>query len=185
MRQDDSGCADDELAAAVLGDRDAFDQLVAEHRDRIYRFCGKFLYNEADREDAVQQVFIRAWKYLPRFRGECTFATWLCRIAVNVCSDIGRHLQTEAALVVQTLEDTVDSVSRGPSIEDQEIGRQMIEAVRRELGELDATMFGLHYGAGMSKEDIASRLGLSSSGVRTRFKRKILPVIERVRRDFL
>ncbi len=73
------------------GDLDAFDELVALHQNRVYNLCFWQLGQADDACDAAQDVFIRAWKALESFRGDCAFSTWLHRIALNVTYDAARR----------------------------------------------------------------------------------------------
>jgi RNA polymerase sigma-70 factor, ECF subfamily len=77
--------ASDELLAVetAAGRRDAFDLLVERHRRRIYRLCYRFTSNHAEAADLTQEVFVRAFRAIGRFRGDSSFATWVHRIAVN------------------------------------------------------------------------------------------------------
>jgi RNA polymerase sigma-70 factor (ECF subfamily) len=71
--------------ACLAGHRDAFDPLVERHRRQVYRVCFRFVGNHADASDLAQDVFIRAYRGLRGFKGKASIATWLYRIAVNVC----------------------------------------------------------------------------------------------------
>jgi RNA polymerase sigma-70 factor (ECF subfamily) len=84
----------DELAlleAARAGDLSALDRLVALHQEPVFALCRTLLGHVEDAEDAAQEVFLRAVRALPRFRGEAAFRTWLFRIAVNLCRSWKRH----------------------------------------------------------------------------------------------
>jgi RNA polymerase sigma-70 factor (ECF subfamily) len=82
-RLDDSALARE----AARGSRDAFDRLVERHRRQVYRVCYRFAGNHEDASDLAQDAFLRAWRGLRSFRGQSAIATWLYRIAVNVCLD--------------------------------------------------------------------------------------------------
>ncbi len=76
---------DDALVEASLaGATDAFDVLVTRHRRAVYHVCYRFVNNHEDAADLTQDTFVRAWKALPKFRGQARFSTWVHRIAVNV-----------------------------------------------------------------------------------------------------
>lgn len=76
-------------AAAVIeaaaGSADAFDVLVRRHQRAVYRVCHRFVRDHAEASDAMQEVFLRAWRALPRFKGDAAFGTWIHRVAVNTC----------------------------------------------------------------------------------------------------
>lgn len=79
-----TACFDQSLVSrAQAGELAAFDQLVRRYRDRVLKTTLRFIRNRADAEDSVQEAFIKAYRGLARFRGECAFYTWLHRIAVN------------------------------------------------------------------------------------------------------
>ena len=75
----------DLVAACLDGTPGAFDRIVEQHQRTIYRLCYRFVGNHEDASDLSQDVFLRAYRGLRTFRGRSTLATWLYRIAVNVC----------------------------------------------------------------------------------------------------
>ncbi len=77
--QDESSC----LTAARQGELWAMEQLYHCHQPQIYALCYRLLERAEDAEDAVQATFVRAFRALPRFRGESSARTWLYRIATN------------------------------------------------------------------------------------------------------
>jgi len=75
-----------ELVAACLEGRPgAFDLIVERHRRPVYQICYRFMGNHEDASDLSQEVFLRAFRGLARFKGGSTLGTWLHRIAVNTC----------------------------------------------------------------------------------------------------
>ena len=83
--------ADNDLVRKCLqGDRQSFRQLYRRHQQRVrstlYQLCGPSCL-----DDLVQEVFMRAWKGLPKLRQTCQFSTWLYRISWNVASDQRRE----------------------------------------------------------------------------------------------
>jgi RNA polymerase sigma-70 factor, ECF subfamily len=80
------GLDDAELVRACLeGHREAFDGIVERHRRQVYQLCYRYVGNHEDAADLAQDAFIRAFKGLRGFKGQSSIATWLYRIAVNVC----------------------------------------------------------------------------------------------------
>jgi RNA polymerase sigma-70 factor (ECF subfamily) len=79
-------CDDAALVRACLdGQADAFDVIVERHRRSVYQLCYRFVGRHEDATDLSQDVFLRAYRGLRRFRGDSSLATWLYRIGVNVC----------------------------------------------------------------------------------------------------
>jgi RNA polymerase sigma-70 factor (ECF subfamily) len=68
---------------AVEGDQHAYELLVIKYQRRIERLIARMVRDVDAVEDIAQETFIRAWRALPKFRGEAQFYTWLYRIAVN------------------------------------------------------------------------------------------------------
>lgn len=65
----------------------AFKVLVERHQDLVLNICYRYLHNRQDAEDTVQEVFIAAHRYIPRFREDAKLSTWLYRIAVSKSLD--------------------------------------------------------------------------------------------------
>ena len=124
-------CASEQqwVDAARQGDADAFDHLVELHQDRIFNLCYWQLGNHDDAADAAQDAFVRAFRSLRKFRGESTFATWLHRIAVNVCFD-ARHKKRKGPLAYTDLGNEVDSSTPDPGTSPHENPEQL--SLRRE-----------------------------------------------------
>jgi DNA-directed RNA polymerase specialized sigma24 family protein len=87
--QQEGGRVDDAatLRAARNGDREAFMQLVRVHQAGVRAFASGLLGDRTLAEDVAQEAFLRAWRGLPRFRGEAAFATWLYTIVRRVAAD--------------------------------------------------------------------------------------------------
>lgn len=85
-----------EAARAAAGDVDAFERLYRRHIARIHSLCRRMI-DDDEADDTAQEVFVRAWRKLGKFRGESAFGTWLYRLAVNVIlarrATLGRHRQ--------------------------------------------------------------------------------------------
>lgn len=64
---------------------DAFERIVLEYQDRIFRLACSILGDRAAAEEAAQDALVRIWKGLPRFRGESSLSTWIYAITRNTC----------------------------------------------------------------------------------------------------
>jgi RNA polymerase sigma-70 factor (ECF subfamily) len=87
---------------AQSGDRGAFNLLVRKYRHRVMKLAMRYTHNFADAEDAVQDIFMRAYWGLQHFRGDSAFYSWLHRIAIN---------SAKSALVVRARNARVFSLS--------------------------------------------------------------------------
>ena len=88
----------DLISRAAGGDTAAFQPLVEQHRSMVYRVAYQFAGNHYDAEDIAQDVFIKVYRSLPRFRQDAQFTSWIYRIAMNACID-HRRRQSPAAVV--------------------------------------------------------------------------------------
>jgi RNA polymerase sigma-70 factor, ECF subfamily len=76
--------SDSEIINLILqGEKEKYRLLVEKHKQMVFRTCIGFVHNKDDADDLTQEVFIKAYESLSRFRGESSFSTWLYRIAVN------------------------------------------------------------------------------------------------------
>jgi RNA polymerase sigma-70 factor (ECF subfamily) len=82
---------DDDVVRAMDGDKEAFGRLVERYQTMVYTLAFNALGAHADAEDAAQEVFLRAFRKLPGFRGASAFSTWLFRLAVNTVIDYQRR----------------------------------------------------------------------------------------------
>lgn len=126
---------DEQLMSAVAtGDRQAFDLLVRRHLPRAYAVARRMVNNTADAEDAAQAAFTKIWVHAKDWQeGRAKFTTWMHRIVVNTCLDMGRRASTtpkgnDAAFDV--LEDA------SPNAEELVIKQDQAEAVQEALGTL-------------------------------------------------
>lgn len=75
------------VRAFQAGNKAAFDELVVNHKDRLFNLCYWFLGDYHEANDSAQDAFLRAYLSLMKFRLESTCSTWLYRIAVNTCKN--------------------------------------------------------------------------------------------------
>lgn len=81
-------------------------ELILRYEKDLLRFCCMYLQDAVLAQDAVQETFLKAYRSLHRFRGDCSEKTWLLRIAVNTCKDMRRsawHLHTDRRVLIENL----------------------------------------------------------------------------------
>ncbi len=141
------------------------ERMMALYGDSILRLCFLYLHDRALSEDAVQETFLRAFKSLCSFRGECSEETWLVRIAVNCCKSISRtawfrHVDRSITL------DILPEPSLSHDIKDDTV----IVEVMRLPGKYREVIL-LYYYQGMRTKEIAETLSLPQPTVSSRLKR--------------
>jgi RNA polymerase sigma-70 factor (ECF subfamily) len=181
-----SGCSDAELVAqARAGEPGAFDGLVRAHYQRAYNTAYRLLGDHERAEDATVEAFARAYRSLPRFRGEAAFSTWLFRIVVNLCRD---YLRGRPA-PLRSLEELggregdqpreVADDSADPAQSAEQRSRQ--ETVHQALQEITAdhrTVLVLYDLSGFAYEEIAGVLRVPVGTVKSRLSRARLALKE-------
>lgn len=85
------------LAAHVAGDPDAFAELVARHRDRLWAVALRTTGHPEDAADGLQDGLVAAYRRAGSFRGEAAVTTWLHRVVVNACLDRLRAARSRRA----------------------------------------------------------------------------------------
>jgi RNA polymerase sigma-70 factor (ECF subfamily) len=80
-----------DVVRAMDGDKEAFARIVERYQGMVYTLAFNTLGSHVDAEDAAQEVFLRAYRKLPGFRGASAFSTWLFRLAVNTIIDYQRR----------------------------------------------------------------------------------------------
>lgn len=170
----DAGSSDAALVAASLaGARDAFDLLVRRHQRAVYHVCYRFAGNHADASDLAQDVFVRAWRALPRFKGDAALGTWLYRIAVNVGLNHSAARRTDSARTAPDPVDALDAVDHRAERPDAPVLReQHVRSVRAAIARLPkkqrATLV-LRVYRELPHEEIARILGSSVGAVKANF----------------
>lgn len=121
---------DDELIRQFQkGDISAFECFIHRHQDRLIRLAMANLYCTEYREDVVQEVFIRAYSGMPRFRFHSKPFTWLYRTLQNVCHEYNRKEQQRSALLTDKQQNETDEMQTHDN-------RQQIEIVFKQLASL-------------------------------------------------
>jgi len=141
-------------------------QLVDIYQSDLLRLCFMVLHDRTMAEDAVQETFIKAYRNLSSFRGECSVKTWLTRIAVNTCRDMRRAAwfrfvdrrisQEEMEALVQDARDDDESSLLAGAI------------LRLPVKQREVVL--LYYDQGMTMSEISQTLGISVSSVYGRLK---------------
>ena len=157
------------LVDACLENRPgAFDLVVARHRRAVYRLCYRFVGNHEDASDLSQDVFLRAYRGLRRFRSGSSLATWLYRISVNVCLNrVGAKTPATEPLAERQFVD-----ARGESPSERVLRAERSARVRAAIAQLPrkqrATLILRMYHE-MSHQEIADTLGSSVGAVKANF----------------
>jgi RNA polymerase sigma-70 factor (ECF subfamily) len=83
------------IQSSLAGDDEAFAVLVRRYRSRVFGIAVRFARNDHELDDVCQEIFIKAYRSLAKYRAEAPFEHWLSRIAVRACYDLLRRTRAE------------------------------------------------------------------------------------------
>ncbi len=171
---------DQQLVARVQkGDSRAFDMLVLKYQHKIFALIGRYVRDADEVQDVAQEAFIKAYRALPRFRGDSAFYTWLYRIAINTAKNylVSRSRRPPGSDV--EIEDA-EHYEAGGALRDIEnpenalFGAELKAVVEGAISSLPddlRTAVTLREFDGLSYEDIAEIMGCPVGTVRSRIFR--------------
>lgn len=139
--------------------------LVLQYQQPLLRTCFLYLRDRTLAEDAVQETFLKAYRSLASFRGECSEKTWLMKIAINTCCDL-RRAHRLRRIDPRRIPELLPQAAE-PFTEAEEALVTQVMQLPRKLREVIL----LYYYQDMTVTEIAVSLGISQSSVSGRLKR--------------
>lgn len=149
----------------------AFEALMRRHGGRISALAMRFARNPADAEDLVQEVMLKVFFELPRFRGEAAFTTWLWRLTANLCIDHQRR--TDAVPVLEAADDTLHAVADPRDPIAAVDARLDVDRLLKVLAADDRMIVLLRLLLGLEFGEIAQVMALGLSATKMRYSRAI------------
>ena len=170
------------------GDKKAFDALVIKYQGRILNLISRFVHNPHDASDVAQEAFIKAYRALPKFRGDSAFYTWLYRIAVNTAKNFlasGLRQPFDTAVDFNEMEQTdhSDSLKEQTTPESLLLAHELQETIITAIEELPVDLrsaITLREIDGLSYEEIATVMECPVGTVRSRIFRAREAVDKRI-----
>lgn len=169
------------ISAASNGDSAAFGQLVTNYQALVYNTIKLKVHNSEDAMDLAQEVFIKLWKALPNWRGECRFSTWLYRICVNTSVDFLRRMPEippESLSGVpdedgdRPLEVADEAISASPErLAEQHETTALVRSAIARLSDEQREVIILRDIEGYTYDEIADMLSLEIGTVKSRLNR--------------
>ncbi|MEP6857313.1 MAG: sigma-70 family RNA polymerase sigma factor [Gemmatimonadales bacterium] len=179
MREDEAAALDS-IRRAQAGDVDAFELLYREHAGRIFALCLRLQAGDsADATELMQDVFIKAWRRISTFRGDCAFTSWLHRMTVNTMLENARSDRRRIARVLP-MDDTslLPGAARSSGVE----LRMDMENAIASLPKGARLAFVLHDVEGYQHQEIAEQLSVSVGTIKAQLHRARRLLRERLER---
>src|SRR2546430_2478164 len=155
------------IAAWQGGDEQAAAELVRRHARALARFLSGAGALEADLDDLVQETFIRAFRAVGRFRGQCRFRTWLLTIGGNVLKDAARRAKRSRAVPLGEDVRATDGDPHERAVAGEAEGR-LRQGLER-LSRMQREVFLLRAQQGLDYEEIAAALETSPGAARVHY----------------
>ncbi|MBM3829218.1 MAG: sigma-70 family RNA polymerase sigma factor [Verrucomicrobia bacterium] len=182
------------VAASQAGNMQAFEELVARHRDKIYARAFSMMRNEEEAIDLSQEAWVKAWQRLKQFQGDSSFATWMTRIVINLCLDQLRRQKRTRAESIEQLDEELGGVERqmpiiatNPSqgLERSEL-RKRIDKAMNQLSYEHRTVLILHEFEEMEYKQIAKVMNCSIGTVMSRLfyaRRRLASLLQSLKKE--
>jgi RNA polymerase sigma-70 factor (ECF subfamily) len=172
----------DLIARAASGDAAAFQALVERHRSMVYRVAYQFAGNHHDAEDIAQDVFIKVYRSLDRFRQDAQLSSWMYRIVMNACIDHRRRHQSAGAAPFgdEAEQRMLNTAEESPGPEERTYAGELGQVLESEIARLpkgQRIVFVMRHHQGMKLCEIADALGLAEGTV----KRQLHAAVHRLR----
>ena len=163
------------LRRAQRGDPEAFGQLMTPLEGLVWRVCWHYTGDRDASADCGQETMIRVWKGLGSYRGECSFESWVYRIAANCCTDWLRKKKRDRSVSMEPMKDQgFDPADPSPGTEELAIASEEQRSLREAIGLLPEEQRDALVMTQLERipyEEAAGILGVSEGTVKSRVNR--------------
>ncbi len=175
--------SDEELVERYgAGDGESFRMLVERYQDRVYHIVYGIVGNKDEAEDLSQEVFLRVYRFLHRFKGKSRFYTWLYRLTVNVCLSARRKRKNEPGKIFSLADSSKYGDDPGEiELADESFSplkvlqnREMAETIKSAINSLSEVLkstFVLREFEELSYEELTRVLQCSKGTIKSRLSR--------------
>lgn len=162
------------------GSREAFSELVRRHQHLVYNVAYRFMRDATLAEDMAQESFVKAYRLLKGFRGDCSFTTWLYRVTSTTClTEISKRKRRKEVELTPESGGVICSTEHKPA--DRDLKEQIRRCVTR-LSDRYATIVTLYYLKGISYDEIAQIMDVPLGTLKTwmfRARKQLRYIIEK------
>ena len=155
------------IKGCLKGDRKSQYRLYMQYSQAMYNICIRFIPDQMEAEDVLQEAFIKAFKNLQKFKGDSTFGAWLKRILINHCISF---LRKSKPVFVEMNELPIDIMEEEDEVL-TEFRPEIIHHAIKDLPEGSRVVFNLHMLEGYKHKEIAKMLDISESTSKSQYQR--------------
>ena len=178
------------IASCLGGDQTAWEEIVRQHRRKVFNIAYKFTGRHAEAEDLTQDVFLKIFKSLHTFDRRANFQTWLVSVSRNLCIDHYRSVRKER----QTIDRDVDAGELTPAAPGQNAYQALeqadrVELLRKAMAKLPDSLrkaVVMRDLKELSYQEIADQLNLPEGTVKSRINRgrtELARQVQRIREE--
>ncbi len=154
------------------GKTERFALLVNKYKDKVFSLARGILKNKEEAEDVAQEIFVKVFKALPKFKHKAKFSTWVYRIAYNECISHLRKQKISTVSVDHVSQNYMDTERNNTgNWQEAEFKSKMLHRALNHLPETDRGLVHFFYFDNLSVNEIAQITGLSVSNVKTKMFR--------------
>lgn len=163
--------------------RKAFEGIVARYQQPLYYHIRRMVIVHDDADDVLQNTFLKAWRYIDKFRAESSLKTWLYRIATNeALSFLNKKKKQHYSDVEDLNNDLRHSLQNSPYIAGDEIQMRLQNAILR-LPERQRLVFNLRYFDEMKYDEMAKMLDLSVGALKASYHHAVKKIEKYIKED--
>lgn len=167
------------LTKARQGNVQAFEELTSSYYTKVYNICYRMLNNSEDASEQAQETFIKAFRYIKDFKGNCSISTWLYRIATNVCLDFIRKNKSKKTVSLEQntyedlqIKDSLISDLPGPEkVAEVNAQKEAIKVAMSKMNEKNRIIIVLRDFMGLSYDQISETINAPVGTVKSRISR--------------
>lgn len=157
----------------INGDTNSFSVLVDRYKDLVFTLALRMVKNREEAEEVSQDTFIKAYKYLDKFKGDSKFSTWIYKVAYNTCLDrIKKYKKEQLSVAIDEFtEKDVKTVETAYDLIERQEKNKAIKDCLEHLPSDDAFLLTLFYFEEQSLDEIAAVIGLTANNVKVKLFR--------------
>ncbi len=147
----------------------AFNLVIRKYQEKTYWHVRRLVIDHDDANDIIQDIFIKVWKGLPRFRGESELFTWIYRIATNETLNFLNRKKRRFFVPLGDVENTLQlKILNNQSFSGNEIERKLYSSILK-LPEKQRIVFNMRYFDQLSYQEISDILGTSVGALKASY----------------
>ncbi|MFY0626674.1 MAG: RNA polymerase sigma factor [Reichenbachiella sp.] len=160
-----------------------YNLLIREYQERIYWHVRKMVIDHDDADDLVQDVFIKVWKNMSKFRSDSSLYTWIYRIATNECLNFLKKKRNKFFLPIQDIQGELeDKLECSPLIDGDDIQKRLQKELLK-LPDKQRLVFNMKYFDEMKFSEISEITGTSVGALKASYHLAVKKIEESIKSD--